>query len=183
MHPANGCRGRDRGWGLPLRLLGDWPMRSVYTAPAERSGGGSAQASESSASVLCTMGHGVPFDKLLDKLGEVDGLNQAPDGRWTPHPVRRLLTLTGSKYAVGNEYVIAEAEDWDDFEMRWESDDLFALRVDAPTFSLRREQVGEILDVYLPEQPYHRTVSIDLVTELTIDFTVEYEHREPSEPS
>jgi hypothetical protein len=49
----------------------------------------------------------VPFDRLLDKLAEVDGLNPGPDGRWTLHPVRRSLTLTSAKYHIGNEFGLA----------------------------------------------------------------------------
>jgi DNA-binding IclR family transcriptional regulator len=42
--------------------------------------------------------------------------------------------------------------------------------------ALRREQVGEVLDVNLPEQPHARTLSIELVPELTLDVTFEYEN-------
>jgi hypothetical protein len=127
---------------------------------------------------LVPMSYAVPFDKLHDKLMEVDGRNPGPDGRWTLYPMRRSLTLTSAKHHIGNEYVVVSVDNWDDIEMSWESADVFRLRVDTATFAFQRDQVGEILDVNLPEQPFYRSVSIELVTELTIDFTVEYEHRE-----
>jgi hypothetical protein len=102
------------------------------------------------------MDYRVPYDELHDKLSELDGTNPGPDGRWTLRPVRRILTLTSSKHVDGNQHVVAQAEDWDDFEMSWPSQDLFRLRVGDTTFYLPRDQVGEVLDVNLPEQPYVR---------------------------
>jgi hypothetical protein len=115
----------------------------------------------------------VSLDDLLEALLRADAVNPAPDGRWTLHPVRRSLTLTNSKH------VIVAAEDWDAWELRWESVDVLLLRVGSATFRFEREQITEILDVNLPEQPLYRTVTVELVAELTIDFTVEYEEREP----
>jgi hypothetical protein len=63
----------------------------------------------------------------------------------------------------------------DDYSWSWRSPNLFVIETADTDFLVPRDQVGELLDVNLPEQPYARTLSIEFVPELTLDGTFEYE--------
>src|SRR5687767_1013245 len=120
----------------------------------------------------------VSYDKLDDLLSELGEDHEGADGiRW--RPMRDTVTLTSSKHAEGNSRVFVEA-DLDDYSWSWRSSELFVVETADTDFLVPRDQVGEILNVNLPEQPYARTVSIELVPDLTLDVTFEYVDDDPA---
>jgi hypothetical protein len=125
------------------------------------------------------VGTGVTYDDLADAVASMLSLSPGPDGRYTWQPKTLSATLTGRKHIADAAYVIADSDvtlgdgGW---EIMSADPDLVTITLDSTTFHLPRNQVA---DVNQSQQDMTRTVSVELVSELTLDVSVEYRLDDP----
>lgn len=117
----------------------------------------------------------VNFDQLTDAL--LPTIRAGADGRYTWHPVEHTVTLA-MRLDDDTELVLAEAPQTG-FE--WQDPDLLHINAEDATFSVPRAAFVSALDVNAPDQPEHRTLSVELINAVVLTVTTRYVERDPSE--